>query len=169
MRPDPLDDLLVPWPGYGSVADAANALEFEQAEGRQAVRSRLPGRDAPCSATASLGVFEEAGWDWVHERAATLAARARRPSRRAGAAVWPRGRSTLVSWAAEDPDAEVARLAGEGVIVRSIPAFLVRASVGAWTSEEEIERLAELAAREISGRLQQRAGREAAQNQPSST
>jgi selenocysteine lyase/cysteine desulfurase len=41
----------------------------------------------------------------------------------------------------------VARLAGEGVIVRSIPAFgLVRASVGAWTSEDEIERLVALAA-----------------------
>jgi selenocysteine lyase/cysteine desulfurase len=60
--------------------------------------------------------------------------------------VRPRGRSTLVSWAAEDADAEVARLAAERVVVRSIPAFgLVRASVGAWTSEEEIERLVDLA------------------------
>ena len=45
------------------------------------------------------------------------------------------------------PRAEVERLAGEGVIVRSIPAFgVVRASVGAWTSEEELERLVELVA-----------------------
>ena len=64
-----------------------------------------------------------------------------------GLEVRPRGRSTLVSWAAQDADAEVARLAGEGVIVRSIPAVgVVRASVGAWTSEAEIERLVELAA-----------------------
>jgi selenocysteine lyase/cysteine desulfurase len=63
-----------------------------------------------------------------------------------GLEVRPRGRSTLVSWAAEDADAEVARLAAERVVVRSIPAFgLVRASVGAWTSEEEIERLVDLA------------------------
>jgi selenocysteine lyase/cysteine desulfurase len=52
-----------------------------------------------------------------------------------------------VSWAAEDPPGEVERLAGEGVVVRSIPAFgIVRASVGAWTSEEELERLVELVA-----------------------
>jgi L-cysteine/cystine lyase len=63
-----------------------------------------------------------------------------------GHRVAPRGRSTLVSWSAEDADAEVKRLAAHGVIVRSIPsAGLVRASVGAWTSEEEIARLAELA------------------------
>jgi selenocysteine lyase/cysteine desulfurase len=52
-----------------------------------------------------------------------------------------------VSWEAPDADAEVARLAGERVVVRSIPAFgLIRASVGAWTSEEELERLVELVA-----------------------
>ena len=45
-----------------------------------------------------------------------------------------RGRSTLVSWEAEDPDAEVARLSERGIVVRSIPSpSLVRASVGAWT------------------------------------
>src|SRR3984885_8791556 len=135
VRPDRLDDLLVPWPGYGSVADAANALEFEQAEGVKRFDHGFPAGMRSAWATASLGVFEEAGWEWVHERAATLAARLADRLAERGLSVWPRGRSTLVSWAAEDPDAEVARLAGEGVIVRSIPAFgLVRASVGAWTS-----------------------------------
>ncbi len=147
VRPDRLDDLLVPWPGYGSVADPANALEFEQAEGVKRFDHGFPAGMRSAWATASLGVFEEAGWDWVHERAATLAARLADRLTERGLSVWPRGRSTLVSWAAEDPDAEVARLAGEGVIVRSIPAFgLVRASVGAWTSEDEVERLVALAA-----------------------
>jgi hypothetical protein len=41
-------------------------------------------------------------------------------------------------------------LASEGFVVRSIPAFsLVRASVGAWSSEQELEALAELAADEL--------------------
>jgi L-cysteine/cystine lyase len=97
-------------------------------------------------ALASMGVFEAAGWDWVYERAASLAARLAERLTERGLDVRPRGRSTLVSWAAEDADAEVARLAAERVVVRSIPAFgLVRASVGAWTSEEEIERLVDLA------------------------
>jgi hypothetical protein len=41
----------------------------------------------------------------------------------------------------------VARLAEQGFIVRNIPVFdMVRASVGAWTSEEEVAGLADLAA-----------------------
>ncbi len=147
VRADRLEDLLVPWPGYGSVADAANALEFEQAEGVKRLDHGFPAGMRSAWATASLGVFEDAGWNWVHERAASLAAVLADRLAERGLSVWPRGRSTLVSWAAEDVDAEVARLAGEGVIVRSIPAFgLLRASVGAWTSEEEIERLVALAA-----------------------
>lgn len=147
VRPDRLDDLLVPWPGYGSVADPMNALEFEQAEGVKRLDHGFPAGLRNAWATASLGVFEDAGWDWVYERAASLAAMLADRLRERGLTVWPRGRSTLVSWAAEDADAEVARLAGEGVIVRSIPAFgVVRASVGAWSSEEELERLVELVA-----------------------
>jgi selenocysteine lyase/cysteine desulfurase len=92
-------------------------------------------------------VFAEVGWDWVHERAASLAESLAEKLVARGLAIWPRGRSTLVSWEAADPEAEVARLAEQGVIVRSIPAFgLVRASVGAWSSEAEVERLVELAA-----------------------
>jgi L-cysteine/cystine lyase len=147
VREDRLDDLLVPWPGYGSVADPANALEFEQAEGVKRLDHGFPAGMRSAWAAASLGVFEAAGWDWVHERAATLAADLAGRLAERGLSVWPRGRSTLVSWKSEDSDAEVARLAGEGVIVRNIPAFgIVRASVGAWTAEEEIERLVALLA-----------------------
>jgi L-cysteine/cystine lyase len=65
-----------------------------------------------------------------------------------GLSVAPRGPSTLVSWRADDPPAEVERLAAEGIVVRSISLHggLVRASVGAWTSEEELDRLVSLAA-----------------------
>jgi L-cysteine/cystine lyase len=148
VREDRLEDLLVPWPGYGSVADPHNALEFEQADGVKRLDHGFPAGMRSAWAGASLGVFEGAGWDWVHERAASLAAGLADRLTERGIAVWPRGRSTLVSWAAEDADVTVARLAGEGVIVRSIPTFgLVRASIGAWTSEEELERLVELATR----------------------
>jgi selenocysteine lyase/cysteine desulfurase len=93
-------------------------------------------------ALASLGVLEAAGWSWVHERAASLAASLACRLAERGLAVGPRGRSTLVAWRAEDPDAEVTRLAAAGIVVRSIPAFgLVRASVGAWSSEAELDEL----------------------------
>ena len=39
------------------------------------------------------------------------------------------------------------RLTAEGVVVRTIPAFgTMRASVGAWSTEEELERLVSLVA-----------------------
>jgi L-cysteine/cystine lyase len=147
VAPERLDDLLVPWPGYGSLADAHDALESDWAEGVARLDHGFPAGLRSACALASLGVFEAAGWDWVHSRAASLAAGLADALAERGLSVRPRGRSTLVSWVAGDAEAEVARLAAEGVVVRSIPAFgLVRASVGAWTSEEELERLVGLVA-----------------------
>jgi selenocysteine lyase/cysteine desulfurase len=147
VRPERLEDLLVPWPGYSSLAESHNALESDWAEGVARLDHGFPAGMRSAWALASLGVLEAAGWDWVYDRAATLAARLADRLTERGLTVRPRGRSTLVSWATEDADAEVARLAGEGVAVRSIPAFgLMRASVGAWSSEEELERLVELVA-----------------------
>jgi L-cysteine/cystine lyase len=147
VRPDRLDDLLVPWPAFGSVADPHDPLESDWAEGVARLDHGFPAGMRNAWVLASMGVFEAAGWDWVYERAASLAAWLADRLAARGLSVRPRGRSTLVSWEAADADAEVARLAGERVVVRSIPAFgLIRASVGAWTSEEELERLIELVA-----------------------
>ena len=147
VHPDRLDDLLVPWPGYSSLADAHDALESDWASGAPRLDHGFPAGMRSAWALASLGVFEAAGWDWVHSRAAASADWLATRLDERGLDVRPRGRSTLVSWAASDAEADVARLAGEGVIVRHIPAFgIVRASVGAWTSEEELERLVELLA-----------------------
>lgn len=148
VRRDRLDELLVPWPGYSSVADPEAALEFEPCEDAKRFDHGFPTGLRSEWALASLAVFERAGWEWVHERAATLAASLAERLRELGLDVQPRGRSTLVSWRAEDPAGEVERLAAEGLVVRSIPALgLVRASAGAWSSEDELEALARLAAR----------------------
>lgn len=147
VRPERLDELTVPWPGYGSLADPAQALDFRPAEGTKRFDHGFPPAMRSAWALASLDVFEQAGWPWVHERAASLAAGLADRLAGRGVEVLPRGRSTLVAWRAEDAAAEVERLASKGVIVRSIPAFnLVRASIGAWSSEEELERVAELVA-----------------------
>ena len=147
VRQNRLDRLLVPWPGYGSLADPANALQFDPAEGAKRLDHGFPPGVRSTAALASLEVLGEAGWEWVHQRAAALAAWLADRLGELGLEVGPRGRSTLVSWKAEDPQAEVERLAAQGFIVRSIPAFgLLRASVGAWSSESELEGLATLAA-----------------------
>ena len=147
VRPDRLDELLVPWPGYGSVADPEQALELVPAEGTRRLDHGFPVGLRSAWARASLDVLEQAGWDWIHQRAAELAERLAGRLSELGLAVRDRGRSTLVSWAVEDPQAEVERLAGQEFVVRSIPGWgLIRASVGAWSSEEEVDRLASAAA-----------------------
>ena len=58
--------------------------------------------------------------------------------------VVPDDRATIVAWrpGEEQPADVVARLARAGVLVRDIPkAGLVRASVGWWTSDDDLERL----------------------------
>lgn len=146
VRAEHLDDLLVPWPGYSSVADPQRALECEPAEGAARLDHGFPTGIRSTWTLASLEVFAEVGWSWVHERAATLADSLAGRLRERGLEVLERSRSTLVSWKSPDPEADVQRLAEEDVVVRLIPAFgVVRASIGAWSSEEEIERVAGLA------------------------
>ncbi|HWF55476.1 MAG TPA: aminotransferase class V-fold PLP-dependent enzyme [Solirubrobacteraceae bacterium] len=147
VEPGRLDELEVAWPGYSSLADPAQALTSGPAEGVGRLDHGFPSGLRSTWALASMQVLADAGWDWVHERAATLAAGLADALAARDLTVGPRGRTTLVSWVAEDPAAEVERLAGHGIVVRSIPAFsMVRASVGAWSSEEELARLVELAA-----------------------
>jgi L-cysteine/cystine lyase len=148
VRNDRLDELVTPWPGYSSVADPERALEFEPAEHAKRLDHGFPGGLRSVCALASLEVLRETGWEWIHDRAASLAEWLADRLGELGLDVAPRGRSTLVSWRVEDPQTVVQGLAEQGFIVRSIPgAGLVRASVGAWSSEQELAELAELAAR----------------------
>ena len=136
----------IPWPGYGSLSSGDKALELEPAEGAKRFDHGFPSGLRSAWAMASMRVFEEAGWDWVHERAATLAAGLADRLAERGLEVGPRGRTTLVAWKSADAEAEVQRLAAEGFVVRMIPAHeMVRASVGAWSSEDELDRLVALA------------------------
>lgn len=148
VRADRLDELEPPFPGYTTVADHDDPLGSRLVEGAGRLDDGFPSAVRSTWALAAMDVLSAAGWAWVHERAAAGAELLAELLRARGHHVVPRGRSTLVSWKAgdADPDAEVARLLTHGVIVRSIPsAGLIRASVGAWTSEEEIHRLAGLA------------------------
>ncbi len=104
----------------------------------------------PPGSLAGLLAALEVRPEWSFERAATMAERCRELLAEAGAdVVVPAERATLVSWRpeTEEPDTVVARLAAAGVVVRDLPGTgLVRASVGWWTSDEDLKRLvAELA------------------------
>ena len=59
-----------------------------------------------------------------------------------GRTVAPRGRTTLVSWKDPHPEETRNRLADGGVVIRDLPGTpYLRASVGAWNDESDLERL----------------------------
>jgi L-cysteine/cystine lyase len=102
------------------------------------------------AALASLDVLEEAGWEWVFATSRRQAGKLRdlladRVELIQG------GSTTLVTWR---PPAvtnyqgaleEVQRLEAEDVVVRAFPGKpWLRASVGAWSSDADLERLVAL-------------------------
>jgi L-cysteine/cystine lyase len=146
VAPERLDELEPPWPGYGTLSDHLDCLESGLTDGVPRLDHGFPPAVRSVWALASLNVLRDAGWAWVHERASTLAQRLADLLRERGKTVLPRGNSTLVSWETTEPEADVERLRGLGMLLRSIPTHgVIRASVGAWTSEEELERLARVA------------------------
>jgi L-cysteine/cystine lyase len=144
VRRERLDDLLIPWPGYGSLSEPGLALELSPAADARRFDHSFPAGLRSAFALASLEVLSGAGWDWVHATAASGAARVAALLAERGYDVWPRGESTLVSIKVDDAAAVVERLAAASVVVRSIPEHgLVRMAVGAWNSEDDVERLLE--------------------------
>jgi selenocysteine lyase/cysteine desulfurase len=94
------------------------------------------------AAVAAHDVLAGHGWPPVHARATGLAALLAERLSAAGRTVAPRGDTTLVSFEDDDPEATRDRLAAAGVIVRHLPGTpYVRASVGAWNDEGDLERL----------------------------
>jgi cysteine desulfurase/selenocysteine lyase len=142
VRRDVADALEPPWPGYISLAEPARASELIVHEGARRFDMGVAPGPATSWALAAADMLAEHGMAAVNERAAEQAERLANELMERGRELAPRGRTTLVSWRSEDPEGDVARLAERGVVVRFLPGRgLVRASVGAWTSDEDLERL----------------------------
>jgi selenocysteine lyase/cysteine desulfurase len=137
--------LPAPWPNYGVLADSSRPFDLPLHPDARRFSIGFPAPHHVEWAIAALDMLEQHGLDAIHARARALAARL---AERLGERVAPRGDSTLVSWRHPDPEAEVARLRSEGFVVRNLPRTpYVRASTGAWNSEDEVDRLAESATR----------------------
>jgi selenocysteine lyase/cysteine desulfurase len=128
--------------GYPNLDDPNEGLQAQLHEdGRRFDSLSLSAETVAC-ALAATKLLESAGWPAVHERARTLATRLVELLSERGIEVAPRGASTLVSFASADPEADRARLAEDGVVLRNIPGRdWLRASVGAWNDEEDLQRL----------------------------
>ena len=146
-RADRVAALPAPWPGYHVLADPGRALESALHPDARRLSTGLPAPHDTAFAHASLDVLEAAGVDEVQERASGLARGLAEELAERGLAVAPRGPSTLVSFEVPEPQAFIERLArDEGMVLRFLPGTpYVRASVGGWSSEEELERLVALA------------------------
>jgi selenocysteine lyase/cysteine desulfurase len=144
VRPGLAEELFPPWPSWASLANTERPSEPVPHAGARRFDVAVPAGPSIAWALASLSLLQEAGRSWIADRAATLAERLAEMLAERGFEVAPRGRSTLVSWRSADPEGDVARLGADGVVVRYLPGRgLVRASVGAWNSEDDLERLLE--------------------------
>lgn len=146
VRAERLAELGAPWPGYTTIADNADPFDpVLQADARM-LDTGFPAPEHVAWALASLDVLEGAGLEALQRSAIDQAARLAERFAERGLRVAPRGDSTLVSYETDDPKATVERLRGEGIVVRDLPGTpYVRASVGGWTSEAELDRLVALA------------------------
>ena len=147
VREERVSELLSPWPGFGSVKDPHRPLDFDLEDSARRFDTGLVPPEHAAWALAALDVLGAPAMEAAFERAASLADRLAAQLAEGGATVAPRGRTTLVSWETPDPEAAVERLWEEGIVVRNLPGWpYLRASVGAWSDEAELERLAALAA-----------------------
>ena len=127
---------------YVSYVDASAGLDAELHPDARRYDVPVISGFTLAGAVAAFEVLDEAGWDAVHERGRTLAGTLADALRERGHEVAPRDRTTLVAWRHPDAEAEATRLREAGIVVRYLPGRgLVRASVGAWNDESDLERL----------------------------
>ncbi len=150
-NPEVVPGLPAPWSGYHALEDAERGLEPALWPDARRLTTGFPVPHHVEWAHASLDVLEAAGLAAVYERAITGAGRLAQLLAEGGVEVAMRGASTLVSFEVPDPQEFTEAAAAEGIVIRGIPGrSYARASVGAWNSDEEIERLAELASAAVS-------------------
>jgi len=129
--------------GYGNLADPERGIDAHLHEDARRFDTPALSAEALATALAAIGVFERFGWERAYERSSSLAGVLADRLRERGREVAPRDRrSTLVSFTSADPEAERDALARAGVVLRNIPGRpWLRASVGAWNDESDLDRL----------------------------
>jgi L-cysteine/cystine lyase len=142
VRPSLREQLTVSRRGYANLEDPNAGVDASlHGDARRFDTMSLSAEAVACG-LAAIELLESVGWDAVHEASRTLAARLAEQLAEHGREVAPREQTTLVSFASEDPEVERELLAERGVAVRNIPGRAwLRASVGAWNDENDLERL----------------------------
>jgi selenocysteine lyase/cysteine desulfurase len=142
VRPEFGREVAVSGPGYLNLSEPGRGLDASPWPDARRFDTPAATTHQIAFALAALEVLGGFGWRAVHDRGTSLAAQLAQRLANRGATVTPRDATTLVSWTSDDPPETVRRLAGAGIVVRDLPGTgLVRASVGAWNDEDDLERL----------------------------
>ena len=129
-------------PSYVAFEDVTRELESPYKPDARRYDTPSFSREAAALSLGALEVLERHGFDEVLRHGREQAAALVRRLEEAGHTVAPRGDSTLVAWEDADPEATRDRLRDEGIVVRNLPGRpLLRASVGAWNDDGDLERL----------------------------
>jgi L-cysteine/cystine lyase len=146
-NPELVPGLPAPWSGYHAMEWSEQALVPALQPDARRLATGFPVPHHVEWTHASLDVLEEAGFDAVHAAAIDGAERFAGMLGDRGVAVADRGDTTLVSFEVPDPEGFSQQAAAQDIVIRFLPSRpWARASVGAWNTAEELERLAELAA-----------------------
>jgi selenocysteine lyase/cysteine desulfurase len=129
-------------PTYVNLAVPGDGIDARPATDESRHDAPAIAAESWAAALAAHDVLADAGWDDVFARGAALAVTLAEMLANAGRTVAPRGPSTLVSWEEPDPPAVRERLATAGIVIRDLPGTpYVRASTGAWNSQDDLARL----------------------------
>jgi selenocysteine lyase/cysteine desulfurase len=129
-------------PSYITFEDTTRGIESPYKSDARRYDTPSLSREVAALSLAALELLGRFGLDAVLARGREQAAKLATMLEEAGHTVAPRGDSTLVAWEDADPEATRDRLRDEGVVVRNLPGRpLLRASVGAWNDDSDLERL----------------------------
>jgi selenocysteine lyase/cysteine desulfurase len=143
-RADRIGGLPAPWPGWQVLEDPHDPLDSPLHPDARRLGTSFPAHHQVEWAHAALDVLEEPGIERVQALAIELAAGLVERLEGRGVEVAPRGRSTLVSFVVDDQATALERVQAAGFVLRDLPGTsYLRASVGGWTTDEELDRLTE--------------------------
>jgi L-cysteine/cystine lyase len=129
-------------PGYTSFEDASQGFESPLKDDARRYDTPSLAREVVALSAGALDVLLEADLAAVLARGPALAAELAERLTERGCTVAPRDHTTLVAWEDDDPEATRERLAAQDIVIRNLPGTpLIRASVGAWSSEDDLDRL----------------------------
>jgi selenocysteine lyase/cysteine desulfurase len=129
-------------PAYLAIADAGRGLDATLHEDARRYDTASISREGVTFTLAAIERLEAYGLAAVHARAIALADQFAAALAERGRTVAPRDKTTLVAWEDEDPEATRDRLTAAGIVIRNLPGTpYLRASVGAWNDESDLDRL----------------------------